>query len=840
VQPIQQSFQPLRTSTWPPIVVFLVLAAAIAGLAYVVFDRVEQGVREQQQALLAAVADLKVRETASWMADRRVNAKVLTRDSFLAGQVERWLQQGAPPDAVGQKVARRLGSIQKAYGYRRVSLIDERGELKLSAGGSGGPVEPEDKSLALKAIRSGAVLTSDLHWAGGRESHGIELDLVAPLVLTDGDHTRSVGALVLSIDPQQFLYPLIQSWPTPSLSAETLLVRLEGHEVVFLNELRHRGGTALKFRLPVTTRNLPAALGLRGREGVFEGTDYRGVPVLAAARKVPETPWTLIAKVDLAEIYAPVHAFALALAAVTGLLIAASGMSSAWWWRQQGARYEAARYRAEMERRALSEHFDYLTRYANDSVLLADESRRIIEVNERAVDAYGYSRDELIGTDLRRLRTPGSLSDAHPGFQDLELAGVVYEAVHRRKDGTTFPVEVSARGIDVDGRKFYQEIIRDITERKRAEEAVRDSEALSRGYFERGLIGMAILSTQKAWVEVNDRLCDMLGYSRDELQTMTWAQLTHADDLAPSVAQFDRLLARESDGYLLDTRFIHKDGRVIHSNLSATCVRNPDGSVDHFVVWVRDVTERKQAENEIRRLNAELEQRVAERTAQLEAANQELEAFAYSVSHDLRGPLRAIDGFSQALLEDYPAALDAQGREYLQRVRAATQHMGRLIEDILKLSRVTRSEMSWAPVDLSALARACAAELQQSQPGRSVELVVADGAVVEGDARLLRVVLDNLLRNAWKFTSTHAQARIEFGVTQVDGARAFFVRDDGAGFDPAYAHKLFTPFQRLHSDREFPGNGIGLATVQRVLRRHGGRAWAEGAVEGGATFYFSL
>ncbi len=699
MQPIQQSFQPLHTSTWPPIVVFLVLAAAIAGLAYVVFDRVEQGVSAQQQALLAAIADLKVRETASWMAERRGDAKVLTRDSFLAEQVERWLQQGAPPDAVSQKLARRLGSIQEAYGYRGVSLLDERGELKLGAGESGGPMEPEDKSLALRAIHSGAVVTSGLHWAGGRESRGIEFDLVAPLLLTDGGHTRSVGALVLSIDPQRYLYPLIQSWPTPSLSAETLLVRREGDEVVFLNELRHRGGTALKFRLPVTTRNLPAALGLHGREGVFEGADYRGVPVLAAARKVPQTPWTLIAKVDLAEIYAPIHAFALAMAAVTGLLIAAAGLSTAWWWRQQGARYEAARYRTEMERRALSEHFDYLTRYANDSVLLADEFRCIIEVNERAVDTYGYARDELLGTDLRRLRTPASLSDAHPGFQDLELAGVVYETVHRRKDGTTFPVEVSARGIVVEGGKFYQQIIRDITERKRAEEAVRDSEALFRGYFERGLIGMAITSPQKGWVEVNDRLCEMLGYSRDELRTMTWAQLTYPDDLAPSVAQFDRVLAAESDDYRLDARFIHKDGRVVHTNRSVGCVRNPDGSVHHFVVSVQDVTERKRAEDEIRRLNAELEQRVAERTAQLEAANQELEAFAYSVSHDLRGPLRAIDGFSQALLEDYPAALDAQGREYLQRVRAATQHMGRLIEDILKLSRVTRSEMSWAPVD---------------------------------------------------------------------------------------------------------------------------------------------
>lgn len=237
---------------------------------------------------------------------------------------------------------------------------------------------------------------------------------------------------------------------------------------------------------------------------------------------------------------------------------------------------------------------------------------------------------------------------------------------------------------------------------------------------------------------------------------------------------------------------------------------------------------------------ATLEQRILERTTELEAANKELEAFSYSVSHDLRAPLRSIGGFSQALLEDYADSLDAQGKNYLQRVRAATLRMAQLIDDLLELSRVTRGEMRREKVDLSALAKAVAADLQKAQPERQVEFHIADGLVTEADPRLLRVVLENLVENAWKFTFQNLGATIEFGAIQRDGKPVYFLRDDGVGFDMAYAHKLFGAFQRLHAPTEFPGTGIGLATVQRIVHRHGGRVWAEGEVERGATFYFTL
>lgn len=235
-----------------------------------------------------------------------------------------------------------------------------------------------------------------------------------------------------------------------------------------------------------------------------------------------------------------------------------------------------------------------------------------------------------------------------------------------------------------------------------------------------------------------------------------------------------------------------------------------------------------------------LEARVVERTAQLEAANAELEAFSYSVSHDLRTPLRSIDGFSQALIEDAADRLDAKEKGYLQRVRAAAQRMGELIDDLLELSRVARAELRRERISLSEIGHAVAADLKRSTPERTVDLHIQDGLIVEGDGRLVRIVIENLLGNAWKFTRNVTPARIELGVEHDAGKSAYFVRDNGAGFDMTYMDKLFRPFQRLHGETEFPGTGIGLATVHRIIDRHGGRAWAKGAVGAGATVYFTL
>ena len=308
---------------------------------------------------------------------------------------------------------------------------------------------------------------------------------------------------------------------------------------------------------------------------------------------------------------------------------------------------------------------------------------------------------------------------------------------------------------------------------------------------------------------------------------------------APVIDAAFRRLVADREPWDLELGLLRGDGERIWVRVIGrpTIER---GRVVRVSGTISDVSDRRRAEEEIRTLNAELEQRVAARTAELERANRELETFAYSVSHDLRAPLRAVDGFSKLVLDQYGEQLDEQGRHYLGRVRAGAVRMGNLIDEILQLSRLSRRRFERAPVDLSAIAREIVAELNDADPGREVAVEIQDGLRADADVELVRGVLQNLLGNAYKFTSKTDTARVRFGASEQDGVPVYFVADNGAGFDMAHARRLFGPFQRLHRDSEFPGDGIGLATVARAIRRHDGAIWAEGTVNRGATFSFSL
>jgi PAS domain S-box-containing protein len=375
------------------------------------------------------------------------------------------------------------------------------------------------------------------------------------------------------------------------------------------------------------------------------------------------------------------------------------------------------------------------------------------------------------------------------------------------------------------------------TARDQGERAVRGSEARFRGLLDSAPDAIVITDRDGRIIFVNGQSERLFGYRRADMIDRK------VEMLVPERYRKDHMLHR--DGYIndpkprqmgggMDLYGVRRDGTEFPIAISLSSVDTEQGLA--VFADIRDVTEQRAAERKLQELN----ERLGRDNAELESLNKELEAFSYSVSHDLRAPLRAVDGFSQALLEDAGDKLDKTGRQHLTRVRAAAQRMGMLIDDLIKLARVTRTEMNVEPVDLSAIARTVAEELKQSAPSRQVEIEVAPGLNAQGDPRLLRVALENLLGNAWKFTAGRTPARIAFGQEQLDGAPAYFVRDNGVGFDMAYAGKLFGAFQRLHDARDFAGTGIGLATVQRIIHKHGGRIWAESQPDKGATFRFTL
>jgi PAS domain S-box-containing protein len=427
-------------------------------------------------------------------------------------------------------------------------------------------------------------------------------------------------------------------------------------------------------------------------------------------------------------------------------------------------------------------------------------------------------------------------------FRQLdEVQTATFETINQRKDGSTFPIEISARVIDIEGKIFYQYIGRNITERKRAEEALRKSEKRFRSVWIDSLDGMRIIDEHGSILEVNKAFCLMMKKDRPELVGQPF-HVAYAPLPAEQIQQDMELFKQR---ILTRTTPEHQEFKIFlwdGSERWFEAAHSLDFEDQKPVIFsiFRDITDHKHAEEKIQQLNEELEQRVKDRTAQLEAANKELGSFSYSVSHDLRAPLRGIDGWSLVLLEDFHDLLNEQARQHLGRIRSETQRMGQLIDDLLKISQVTRTEMELKTTDLTALAYSIITRLQKSCENRKISFIVQPGLSARCDFNLLEIALMNLFENAVKFTSKREQAQIEFGMADLEGKSTFFIRDNGVGFNMEYAQKLFGAFSRMHTLSEFPGTGIGLATVQRIIHRHGGRIWADATVDAGATFYFTL
>jgi PAS domain S-box-containing protein len=494
------------------------------------------------------------------------------------------------------------------------------------------------------------------------------------------------------------------------------------------------------------------------------------------------------------------------------------------------------RRRAEQELQASRDLMQLIIRHDPNAIAVFDDELRYVFVSDRFLDDYGVRGEDVAGK--RHYEVFPEIPERWREIHRRVLGGSIERAVadpFPRQDGRVDWVSWECRPWHradggIGGMILYSELI---TERKEAEELLRQS----RGQYETFINAtddIAFLKDdQLRYIIVNPANAAYFGRSAEEI-------VGHTDDeLMPAKAaescRHSDVDALRSGGLVITTET--QGDRVYESRKFPVALTDGRTGIGGYV---RDVSEQRRAEGEIKRLASGLERRVAQRTAQLEATNRELESFAYSISHDLRSPLRALDGFSEILLQDYGEALDDAGRDYLRRIKGAANHMAGLMDGLLQLSRLNRDDLDVEDVDLTALATSFVAELHERDPARDVVVDVAPGLVARADPKLIRAALENLLVNAWKFTSRHETALIEFGADRDGGGVTFFVRDDGAGFDMRYAKNLFGAFQRLHTPDQFEGTGIGLATVQRIVHRHGGAVWAEGEIEKGATFWFTL
>jgi PAS domain S-box-containing protein len=1039
------------------------------------FYRAEQrSMRREAERDLLSIAQMKSSQIGQWRRERLATGDTVMESPFTQEAVRQWL--AAPGDDGAEGLLQRLRALCVHHRYSNALLINVAGDVRLCVRPSAPRVHEKTQQALARAFAEHKSVISELHNNQDGDAH---LGVVVPFFAADADQSPLAG-IVMVCRASDFLYPLIQKWPVPSETAEVLMVRREGDHILFLNELRWQPDTALKLKRPLTDSSLPAVRAAEGEEGIVSGIDYRGMKVMAALRRVPDSNWFLVAKMDANEALSVWHREGALVVAVLIALVVVCGAAGMIVWQRRDIVYHRS---IAATKRALDESQEQLEAHFDESLVgmaIGTPDGKWSRVNRALADMLGYTMEELREVTWADVTHPGDRDVSARHFarvQDGSTDRYRFEKRFLHRDGHVVHTILSVRAIRTeDGELDYLlSQFEDITERKHQEEVLKESEERFRGYFEASPIGMGIVGPNGDWQRVNPALCTMLGYTREEMLERTWTELTHPDDLPRDEKNFRLVLAGELDGYHLEKRFLRKDGEAVDALLSVRGVHGPDGEFLYAVKQVRDITSRKRAEKALRlhhlaieaasdailivdpdgkptfansaftalfdlpedqpytgkptaffastesaeavqsavlagdawagevemvtstgrvfpaalradvirnesgeilgymgihtdltehrrreealleseelnrltfeqaavgighmavdgrwqRVNGRLceilghrpedllecafvdlvapdsrvgcaqeiadllagnvesvssekrmlrndgslvwvlaclslvrdrqgaprhlvaivedidvrkraEEQLERLNRELQRSNEELQEFAYVASHDLQEPLRMVSSYTQLLEEMYGEQLDDEARKWIHYAVDGATRMQSLIQDLLSYSRVTTRGQEFELVDSHAALGRALANLQSTIQETGAMVTNEGLPAVPADPGQLTQLFQNLVGNAIKYRRQDVPAHIHITAEAHDSLWEFAVQDNGIGIEAKYQDRIFVIFQRLHTRREFPGTGIGLAICRRIVERHGGRIWFESEPGKGTTFRFTL
>jgi len=816
---------------WLLNVLFIIISASSILLGYLYYKSQKARLVKAKNLELSAIADLKVSQIVQWRTERLGDAVLIGENTPFIKLLYEYLHSddnsGLRPD-----IRSSLKSVTRNTGYKNVQLIDQTGMVREYFPDRDTLMGDDLRKMFPDLLKLETGILTDLH--RNDKIKYIHLELVVPLINPWRKDTSVFGLLAIRIDPGEILYPLVQTWPVPGKTTESLLVRKEGNEILYLSGLRFRKNSELELTKSLSEEKLTEAMAVRGLEETADGVDYNGASVLAAMKKVPGSPWYLVAKVHQSEVFTTLNDQMAMIVIIIILFILTFGLLLGILEWNENARFYREKYETELDHQALRKHFDYILKYANDIIFLTDRNMVIIEANDRAFEAYQRERNELIGMSLSKIRAPGAVKELEHESRILDEKGyATYETVHIRKDGTLMPLEISARKVEIEGIKYFQSICRDITERKFAEETLKESEERFRKIFEESPISIAMTGKDLAIIRANSAFCKMLGYREEELKSVTIRSFTHPDYIAGDDVSLLRLVAEEIPVYHTENQYIRKDQSVIWGSATLSIIRNNNDEVQYFLVMIEDISLRKKAEYEL--IAAKVK---AEESDRLKTA------FLHNVSHEIRTPMNAIIGFSALLNE--PDTTEEERHQFIDIIFQSGNQLLSIINDIVDIANIESGQVKLKikEINLNASLRSLNEQFSYKEKSDLISINLDTGlpderATITTDSTKLIQILSNLINNATKFTK---EGRIDFGYALKDGFLEFFVTDTGIGIPPEHHEKIFERFFQVDNviSRKFGGTGLGLSICKAYIELLGGRIWVSSNTGKGTDFRFTL